>query len=521
MSNASATPSRTARLGGFFWLMTIVTGVVAMVAGGKLDTSHGPATTAASLLSHESVYRAAIAADLLATASYVAATLFVYELLKPVSRSLSLLAAFFSLVGCSGGAVSFALRLGALAVLQGAPLVPFDAEQQKALASVLLRLPVGSYTFLFFGLHVLLVGVLVFRSTFLPRFVGALMVLGGLGWLTFSLSNLLSPPLARSLSPYIMVPGILGETTLTLWLLVKGVNVQRFKERLAMAMTLLLCFLLGSPAALAAGEPDLVAAGRAALDHGDIDGAVAQLEKAVAAKPNDARAHYHLGAAYSRQGMKAGMLGGMSLATKAKDEWLRAVELDPAFVDARMALIDFYVMAPGMMGGSEEKAREQAAEIAKRDPLDGHRAQARLYTGQKKLDLATAEMARAVKEQPKSAKAHYHLGNAFLNQSDWKRSLEEYETAISLDAAYMPAWFRVGQVAARSESNYVRGEEALRKYLAYKPAYDEPGLARAWYWLGTIQEKQGKKAEARTSYQNAEKLTPDAKDVGEALKRVP
>ena len=219
MSNASATPSRTARLGGFFWLMTIVTGVVAMVAGGKLDTSHGPATTAASLLSHESVYRAAIAADLLATASYVAATLFVYELLKPVSRSLSLLAAFFSLVGCSGGAVSFALRLGALAVLQGAPLVPFDAEQQKALASVLLRLPVGSYTFLFFGLHVLLVGVLVFRSTFLPRFIGVLMMVAGAFAAIF-----LYPPLAVALQSFVIPVAGLPEAVLMLWLIVKGVN---------------------------------------------------------------------------------------------------------------------------------------------------------------------------------------------------------------------------------------------------------------------------------------------------------
>ena len=78
----------------------------------------------------------------------------------------------------------------------------------------------------------------------------------------------------------------------------------------------------------------------------------------------------------------------------------------------------------------------------------------------------------------------------------------------------------LGQHAALSESNYARGEEAVRKYLGYKPAHDEPALARAWYWLGMIQEKEGKKADARQSYTNAQKLTPDAKDINEALKRV-
>ena len=85
--------------------------------------------------------------------------------------------------------------------------------------------------FIFFGLHCLLIGCLILKSTFLPRMVGALMVFAGLGWLTLSFSSLLSPPFARNLFPYIMLPGFLGEALLTLWLLVIGVNVQRWKEQ--------------------------------------------------------------------------------------------------------------------------------------------------------------------------------------------------------------------------------------------------------------------------------------------------
>lgn len=172
---AGASPRFKARTAGAFWLMTIVAGLLAMFLGGRSGT----------------------AAGLIATACYVVATLLVYELLKPVNRRLSLLAACFSLVGCAISA-----------------LVPFHLASTRINPLVL------------FGLHCLLVGYLIFRSTFLPRVVGALMAFGGLGWLTF-----LSPPLATKLFPYIIIPGLLGEGSLTLWLLVAGVNVRKWEEK--------------------------------------------------------------------------------------------------------------------------------------------------------------------------------------------------------------------------------------------------------------------------------------------------
>src|ERR1022692_1646076 len=284
-----------------------------------------------------------------------------------------------------------------------------------------------------------------------------------------------------------------------------------------LATTLL--FLIALPA-LAVAD-DAIAAGRAALDRRDSDQAIAQFEKAVAQKPNSSEAHYYLGVAYSQKAETANMLSQMSLGKKAIDAWARALELDPNSFNARLRLVEFYVSAPAMAGGSEAKAMELAAEAKKRDAFNGHRAYARIYTIQKKYEVATKEMREAVREQPKSAKAHYFLGNALLNQQEWKTSLQEYETALALDASYMPTYFRMGHLAARSESNYAHGEEAVRKYLAYKPADDEPKLGSAWYWLGMIQEKQGKKTEAKQSYLMAQKLAPDLKEATEALKRMP
>ncbi|MFI5119998.1 MAG: DUF4386 domain-containing protein [Thermoanaerobaculia bacterium] len=145
--------------------------------------------------------RTGMAAGLLAGACYVAVTLLFYFIFKPVSRGLSALAALVSLAGCA---------IGPLGLLH---LVPATVSP-----------------LVFFGVYCLLIGYLVFTSTFLPRVLGLLMAAGGLGWLTF-----VSAPLAASLSPFNFFPGILGEGALTLWLLVKGVDVERWKARAAEA----------------------------------------------------------------------------------------------------------------------------------------------------------------------------------------------------------------------------------------------------------------------------------------------
>ena len=137
-----------------------------------------------------------------------------YRMFRPVSRSLALSAAFFSLMGLAVETAGSLLQLAPLVVLGGSPyLSVFNVKQLQALALMFLTLNAQ-------------VGYLIFRSTFLPRALGVLMAFGGLGWLTF-----LSPALAKVLSPYNLAPGILGEGVLTLWLLVFGVNAERWKEQ--------------------------------------------------------------------------------------------------------------------------------------------------------------------------------------------------------------------------------------------------------------------------------------------------
>jgi len=231
-----ASPRLNARIAGVFYLLTFVGGVASLALGGRLVNYGDAAATAASIRAHESLFRLGFAANLFASACYVAVTLLFYELFKPVSRSISMLAAFFSLVGCAVGAFGSLFQLAPLVVLGGAQyLGVFNVEQLQALALVLLKLgaQANNIGLVFFGCYCLLIGYLVFRSDFLPAILGVLMAIGGAGWLTNSFISFLSPPLARSLSSWMMAPGILGEAALTLWLLVMGVKPAARSEALS------------------------------------------------------------------------------------------------------------------------------------------------------------------------------------------------------------------------------------------------------------------------------------------------
>lgn len=278
--------------------------------------------------------------------------------------------------------------------------------------------------------------------------------------------------------------------------------------------------LLALAISAAAAENPAIEQAAALLVANQPEKAADLLEKAVAAHPNDALLHYWLGSAYGREAQSASMFKQISLAGDCRKEFERAVQLDPNLIPARLGLVEFYVMAPGMMGGDVAKARQQATEIRKRDAIDGHRAFAAIASHEKNKDAARAEYAAAVKEQPNSPRSHYWYG-VFLLVSDknYKAAMDEFDAALRLDASYAPAMFQVGHTAALAGTDYARGEQLLLKYAATKPGPEDPPLARAHYWLGTIYEKQGKKAEAKAQFQTALKLQPGQKDAQEALAR--
>jgi hypothetical protein len=230
---AEVSPRPSARITGIVYFLYFLTAVLGEFFLKGLVVDGDAAATANNLLAHQPLFRLGLATGLIATTCYIAVTALFYGLFKPVNRSLSLLAAFFGLVGCAITAFGSLFQLAPLFVLGGAQyLSVFNVEQLRALALMFLQLntQTANICLVLFGFYDLLIGYLVFKSTFLPRFLGVLMALAGLGWLTF-----LYPPLANSLSPYILVLGFLAELSLMLWLLVKGVNVQRWKQQTSAA----------------------------------------------------------------------------------------------------------------------------------------------------------------------------------------------------------------------------------------------------------------------------------------------
>jgi hypothetical protein len=229
-----ASPRLWGRMAGGCYLVTIVMGVAAEVfVRGRLIVRDDAAATAANILAHEPLYRFGLAADLVMLVAYIAVTLLFYVLFKPVSRSLSLLAAFFSLMGIAVLAVNSLNHVAPLLLLGRASyLGAFEPAQLQALALFALRLHAYGYNIsgVFFGAYCVALGYLIFRSGFLPRILGMLMAIGGLGYLTSSFALFLWPAAAARLPDFTLLGGI-AELSLTLWLVVMGVNALKWKER--------------------------------------------------------------------------------------------------------------------------------------------------------------------------------------------------------------------------------------------------------------------------------------------------
>jgi hypothetical protein len=231
---AETSPRLKARVTGVFYLVTILTGVFAQgFVSRTLVVDGDAAATAANLLAHKSLFQLGFAVYLVEMACQIAMTALFYDLLKPAGRSVSLVAAFLGLAGSVIKTFSRVFFIVPLFVLGGAHyLSVFSAEQLQALALLFLKVNDrgAGVALVFFGFYALLTGYLIIRSTFLPRILGVLSVVGGLGWLSF-----LYLPLAHHAFPYVAVFALLGAAALIVWLLVFGVNEQRWKEQASAA----------------------------------------------------------------------------------------------------------------------------------------------------------------------------------------------------------------------------------------------------------------------------------------------
>ena len=223
-------PKARARLAGVFQALEGLTSSWGQVTVlGKLVVVGNATATAGNILQHETLFRWGFASALCGVAFHLAWAFLFYQLFRPVNRSVSVCAVFVILIGCAIQAVTALLYLAPLLVLTaGSSLSALTQQQLQALAYMFLKLNGLAFdTYLiFFGLWCVLTGYLIFRSTFLPRILGVLLAIDGLGWMIF-----VWPPLGHYLFPAIAVACGLAEIPLQLWLLIFGVNNERWKEQ--------------------------------------------------------------------------------------------------------------------------------------------------------------------------------------------------------------------------------------------------------------------------------------------------
>jgi hypothetical protein len=232
-------PQHYARIGGALYLAIIVLGAFAEgFAANKLIVPGDAAATAANILGSSQLWRLSVAGDLIVVLCAVPLLWIEYLLLRPVSKQLVLLAVLFNLVSLAVEAISKLFLLIVVPILGSTDyLKAFDPHQLQILANLALSSHDIAFNIalIFFGFTCLVNGCLIFRSGYLPKFVGILMQIAGLSYLTACFAALFAPAFADLITPAILLPPLIGESSFCLWLLLKGVNIPKWKERVSSA----------------------------------------------------------------------------------------------------------------------------------------------------------------------------------------------------------------------------------------------------------------------------------------------
>ena len=233
MQQIELSPGVLSRIGGALYLIIIIAGIFGEVFRGGL-ASGDAAVIAADMMSMESLWRVGIAAELfMLSFCAVPLALIFFILLRPVSRDLALLAVFFNLVSIALEAANKLHLLRAISPLGNAEsLGAFEPEQLFAMATLSVRSHGQGFavSLIFFACECLLLGYLIVRSRYMPKTIGVLMQIAGLCYLANSFAIVVSPGFATEILPVVLLPVFLAEMSLCLWLLVKGVNAEKWNR---------------------------------------------------------------------------------------------------------------------------------------------------------------------------------------------------------------------------------------------------------------------------------------------------
>ncbi len=260
--------------------------------------------------------------------------------------------------------------------------------------------------------------------------------------------------------------------------------------------------------------------GRIYIREGNYEKAIHWLEQATASAPNNSDYYFWLGRAYAIKVQRVGLLKKAGAAKQIKNAFEQAVKLNPDNLEARMALLQFYAFAPGIIGGSKDNAREQAEQIRQRSEYQGHLAFGVIHAVNENFDLAAQELRAAMALKPDDPQAYYQLAFLYARQKQWDQAWELMEQLSARRPEETTVHFYLGRLAIMSEQRLNQGEEHLKKYLETEPNPDRPSHAFARLLLGDLYKLKGNKQQAAAEYQEALKLDPNFEPAKKALDEI-
>ena len=260
--------------------------------------------------------------------------------------------------------------------------------------------------------------------------------------------------------------------------------------------------------------------GRIAMHETRFRDAITHLEKAAELEPSVAEHRVWLGRAYGQLAVRSSFGKKFGLAKRSRAALEHAVDLDPTSVDARSSLIQFYLLAPGLVGGSTSRAREHAAEIAKQSAFRGALARAWIAEDRKEYDDAARAYRDALASAPDSLISYWGLAQLWQRGERFDSSFALMDDLIKRRPDAMPAYYYYGRASSLSGQRLPEAVRALQHYIAYEPREGDPPRSSAHYRLGLVYEHMGDREKAKGEFETSLRLEPTRDEVKAALKRV-
>jgi len=259
---------------------------------------------------------------------------------------------------------------------------------------------------------------------------------------------------------------------------------------------------------------------RAYFSLGEWDKGIEACQKAIQIDPKNSRYHLWLGRIYGEKADKSGFLGGAGLVRKVKAEFESAVALDPKDVDARTDLAEFYVEAPGIVGGGGDKAEAEAQTLAGLDPAKSHWVKGRLAEKKKDLAAAEREYRAAIDASHGSANSWLNLAIFYKHTGQLGQMEEAIHHAASAQSDSTGTMVDAADLLIRTKRDMPESARLLRQYLSSQSTVEQAPAFKAHYLLGTVLEQQGDKQAAAAEYHAAITLAKEFSPAHQALDRM-